>query len=150
MGKRNGSPGFKGCRQHVQLMLLSLGLPLPFSDSSDWRRHWGSQREAGDGTGEGGAAFHIWLACPWKLMAGESFALDMQSPEITATVGSLTYPATCEDGAFCRGRRQSRLLSWPPDRLAAGLTFLEESCVEKSPFELFSRCFSVHRGCTRR
>lgn len=35
-------------------------------------RGWLMTRKRG-----GGGAFHMWLACPWKLMVGGAFALDM-------------------------------------------------------------------------
>lgn len=47
-----------------------------------WRRGVTQEREG---------LFHIWLLCPWKLRVGGSFALDIQSLEIRATVGSVTY-----------------------------------------------------------
>lgn len=76
-------------------------------------------------TSEREGLFHIRLVCPWKLMAGGSFALDMQSRERRAAVGSLTYySALC---CLCR-RKQQR--TSPPALLAAAAatTLLEESC----------------------
>lgn len=55
-------------------------------------------------TSEREGLFHIRLVCPWKLMAGGSFALDMQSLGTRAAVGSLTYRS-----ALCCGNNNARL-----------------------------------------
>lgn len=74
-------------------------------------------------TSEREGLFHIRLVCPWKLMAGGSFALDMQSLGTRAAVGSLTYRS-----ALCCLCRQKQQRTSPPALLAVAATLLEESC----------------------
>lgn len=66
------------CSQPCTLTFHSL-FPSPYlSHISNERWHAGSQQGVTDDTWGGwGGAFHIRLACPWKLMFRGSFALDM-------------------------------------------------------------------------
>lgn len=126
-GAGNGPPpqAFKAAENPAQWR-FSISLCLSRSPAS--RIGDGTQVHSMQGvvvvmTSEREGLFHIRLVCPWKLMAGGSFALDMQSLETRAAVGSLTYrSALC---CLCR-RKQQR--TSPPALLAAAATLLEESC----------------------
>lgn len=68
----------------------SVFLVLPHPESETARRFTACKGVVVVMTSEREGLFHIRLVCPWKLMAGGSFALDMQSLETRAAVGSLT------------------------------------------------------------
>lgn len=125
-GAGNGPPrAFKAAENPAQWR-FSISLCLSRSPAS--RIGDGTQVHSMQGvvvvmTSEREGLFHIRLVCPWKLMAGGSFALDVQSLGTRAAVGSLTY----RSASFCLCRRKQQRTS-PPAVLAAAATLLEESC----------------------